>query len=127
MARVPQITELGHNTMLVNHAGYGVTPECLEAKFHTGQVLKAKGRKEFCSVAAIVPPGFAADYALADLLKNPRPLMISRPLRCISYIVGFVGDPVPYVYRERNLKATAEPDSMVQWTDTTLPPGGEDE
>lgn len=111
----PQFSEIGDNTLLVNHAGYGETPPCAEAKFHVGQVLKARGKKEFCVVAAVVPPGFPADYALADLHKRPRPLMIRRELRCVSYIVGFEGDQVPYLYRESTLRATTEPDSIVEW------------
>lgn len=115
MSDKPMLTELGHNTLLVNHAGFGVTPPCPQAKFRVGQVLKASGRKEMCCVAAIVPPGFPADYALADLLKRPRPLMIMKERRTITYIVGFVGDPVPYLYPESRLRPTNERDASVQW------------
>lgn len=114
-----QITELGNNTMLVNHAGYGETPVCPSAKFHVNQVCRAKyRRKELCSVVAIVPPGFPAEYAIADLHKKPRPLMIMKPKRTVSYIVGFVGDPVPYLYRESHLTATEEPDAEVKWKES---------
>lgn len=115
MSDAPQITELGHNTLLVNHAGYGVTPPCPTAKFRISQVLKARGRKEFCAVVAVVPPGFPAEYALADVKKEPRPLMITKERRCVTYIVGFVDDPVPYLYPERSLRATDQPDTPVEW------------
>lgn len=115
MDEKPVFEELGNNTLLVNHAGYGVTPPCSSAKFRVGQVLKAKWRKELCSVAAIVPPGFPPEYALADLTRAPRPLMITKPKRGVSYIVGFVGDTQPHLYRESHLRTTAEPDAPVQW------------
>jgi hypothetical protein len=60
-------------------------------------------------VAVAVPPGFPADYALADLLNGPRPLVIRRPRRAISYILVNEGDPKPYLALESDLLPSGKP------------------
>lgn len=103
------------NTIIVRDAGYGTTPDCPDAKFRRGDVVKLRNRKEVASfpreaiVAVAVPPGFPAAYALADLLGEPRPLMIRKPRRDISYILVNEGDSTPYIAPERYLLPSGKP------------------
>lgn len=92
-----------HPVLLVTHAGYGETPPAPDAIFKPGDVVKVARRKALNSfprelvVLVAVPPGFPVEYALADLLKEPRPLMITKPRRVTQYILAREGDPKPYV------------------------------
>jgi hypothetical protein len=101
--------------LLIKDAGRGETPACAEAKFKRGDVVKLRNRAHLAAlprelvVAVAVPPGFAAEYALADLLSEPRPLMISRPRRVVSYVLVREGDPKPYQVLERDLVASGKP------------------
>lgn len=98
--------------LMVNNAGRGETPPCPAAKFKRGDVVKVRRRRhllnfpEELSVLVAVPPGFPGNYALADLLGEPRPLMIAAPRRAITYILAREGDGKPYCIREADLVAT---------------------
>lgn len=95
--------------LLVRDMGRGETPATAEAKFNRGDVVKVRNKRSLAGfpreavVAVAVPIGFPADHALADLLGEPRPLMISTPARVITYILVKEGDPKPYLVRERDL------------------------
>jgi hypothetical protein len=101
--------------LLVQNAGYGETPPCPQALFRARSVVRLRRRKHLAhlpekgAVAAVVPPGFPADYALADLRKEPRPLMVTRERRAVTYIVLFEGNPTPHLLRESDLLPTDEP------------------
>jgi hypothetical protein len=56
-----------------------------------------------------VPSGFPADYALADLVDEPRPLMVRAARTCISYVLANEGDPKPYLARENDLLPSGKP------------------
>jgi hypothetical protein len=60
-------------------------------------------------IAVAVPPGFPAEYALADLVGEPRPLMVSKDSRVIRYILVRENDPGPYIARERDLLPSGKP------------------
>lgn len=93
----------------------GTTPECTEAKFKRGDVVKVS-RRRGCNhlpdemiVAVAIPPNFSPDYALADLVGEPRPLMCQVGTRSISYILVRENDPKPYCLRERDLRPSGKP------------------
>ena len=108
--------------LMVEHGGYGATPECPQALFKPGDVVKVRRLKflkhlpEIAAVAIVVPPGFPAEYALADAKGGPRPLMITRTRRYVQYIVAFDGDQTPYLIREKFMKPSDEPSTTVGWT-----------
>ncbi|MDP1628839.1 hypothetical protein [Parvibaculum sp.] len=87
----------------------GETPPCPGAKFKRGDVVKVRRNKAVghfppeLVVLTAVPPGFSPDWALADLVGEPRPLMCRVDERGISYILAREGDATPYRCRERDL------------------------
>ena len=101
--------------LVIMNAGRGTTPPCDAAKFKSGDVVKVRNTKALAHfpreaiVLAVVPPGFSASYALADLLGQPRPLMIQRELRCVSYLIGVENDTTPYHARESSLLPSGKP------------------
>lgn len=101
--------------LMVTNAGRGETPPCPEAKFKPGDVVKVRNRKALAHfpreavIAVAVPPGFPADYALADLVKEPRPLMVRKPNKTITYILVNEGDRTPYLAREQDLLPSGKP------------------
>ena len=94
----------------------GETPPCPEAKFAKGDkvhVRKTKAVAHFpreAIVFGIVPSGFPTNWALADLLGEPRSLMEEHPVgkKVVRYIIGNEGDTTPYLAREGDLIATGE-------------------
>ncbi len=105
---------IGTPILMPTNAGYGETPPCPEAKFARGAVVNVRKRKHLAGlprelVALVaVPPNFPGEYALADLLGEPRPLMIEEPSRAVSYICCREGDTTPYHIREVDLVATGD-------------------
>ncbi len=97
---------MGNPILLVENAGYGTTPECPKAKFKPRDICIY--RKKQVVVALVVPPGHPAEYALADSRKEPRPLMITRPVHIVTYICALDGDPRGHLIPERMLKATGK-------------------
>jgi hypothetical protein len=99
------------NVIEIKDAGRGETPDCPDARFKAGDVVNVRRIKALASfppqmvVLKAVPAGFPAGYALADLVGEPRPLMISAPRRCITYILceGDKEPATPYVARESDL------------------------
>lgn len=95
--------------LIVHDAGVGVTPHCPDARFNIGDVVRVRRLKHLRhlpdegAVACVVPPGFPAEYALADASGRRRPLMITKPSRLITYIVAFEDDPTPHLLREAYL------------------------
>lgn len=106
---------MANPVLVVKDAGYGETPPCATAKFSRGDVVKVRNTRALAHfpreavVLAVVPAGFSASYALADLLGEPRPLMIQRELRCVSYILYADGDTTPYHARESSLLPSGKP------------------
>ena len=88
----------------------GTTPECPEALFKVGDVVKVRRLKhlrhlpELAAIAVVIPPGFSPDWALADWRGDPRPLMYQVGARCVTYLVGFDNNPTPYLLREGDLR-----------------------
>lgn len=101
--------------LLVKDAGHGETPSCLEAKFKRGDVVKVRNKKALAHfpreavIGAVAPPGFPADWALADLMNEARPLMTMIPRRTIGYILVNEGDRTPYLARESDLLPSGKP------------------
>ncbi len=87
----------------------GETPPCPEAKFKRGDVVKVRRNQAVghfppeLIVLVAIPPGFAPDDAVADLLGKPRPLMKEVGRRVISYILCREGDKTAYTCRERDI------------------------
>jgi hypothetical protein len=80
----------------------GTTPNAPGAKFKTGDVV------------TVIPLGFSPDWAWADTLGNPRPLMCQVGARHVTYIVAFEGDPRPTLLREKYLLPTREPSAEMR-------------
>lgn len=101
--------------LMVTNAGHGVTPDCPEAKFSKGDVVRVRRHLALAHwphelvVLAVVPPGFPAAYALADLVGRPRPLMISEPRRVVSYILCEEHGDKAYCATERLLLRSGKP------------------
>lgn len=101
--------------LLVQHAGYGETPECPEASFKRGDVVKVSRRQGMAQfpreaiIAVAVPRGFSPDWALADLVGEPRPAMAQVGARVVTYILVAEGDGTPYLARERDIRASGKP------------------
>jgi hypothetical protein len=93
----------------------GETPPCPQAKFKRGDVVKVRNTKALqhfpreAVVAVAIPPGFSPDYALADLVGEPRPLMEQVGSRVVTYILVRENDPKPYLSRERDLLPSGKP------------------
>jgi hypothetical protein len=87
----------------------GETPPCPCAKFKRGDIVRVRNTKALAHfpreavVAVAIPPGFSPDYALADLVGEPRPLMCQVGSRAVTYILVREGDPKPYLARESGL------------------------
>jgi hypothetical protein len=87
----------------------GETPFCPGAQFKRGDVVKVRNTKALATfpreavVAVAVPPQFSPDWALADLMGEPRPLMCQVGARGITYILVRENDPKPYLAKERDL------------------------
>lgn len=101
----------------------GATPQCPEALFKVGDVLRVRRLKhlgelrgKLCAVAAVVPPNYSPDWAMADLHGRPRPLMCQVGRRDVTYIIGFEDSLKPYLLREKCLVASGEPPTTVQLT-----------
>lgn len=101
--------------LLVKDAGYGETPPCPEAAYKRGDVVRVRRAKALAAfppeavVAAVIPPGFSPDWALADLLGEPRPALAQVGARVVTYILVNEGDPKPYLARERDLLPSEKP------------------
>lgn len=100
--------------LLIKNAGYGETPPCPQAKFKRGDVVRIRrlkalvGYPEIAVVMVAIPPNFSPTAALADLLGQPRPLMVEAGRKVVQYILANEGDERPYLVRERYLIATGE-------------------
>jgi hypothetical protein len=94
----------------------GTTPPCPNALFAVNQMLRIRRhrhlgdlRDKFCAVAAVIPPHFSPDWALADLRGSPRPLMAAVGRPYVMYLIGIEGDARPWLIREKYLRATDLP------------------
>jgi len=92
----------------------GTTPGCPEAKFKRGDVVRVRRKKHLmhlpdrAAIVTVIPPGFSPDWAMADLRGEPRPLLHAVGRSMITYIVGFDGNPKPYLLKERDLLPSNE-------------------
>jgi hypothetical protein len=97
----------------------GTTPECPEAKFKRSDVVKVRRLKHLKhlpaigAVVTVIPPQFSPDWAWADTLGKPRPLMCQVGARTVTYIIAFEGDPNPHLLRESYLLPTNEPPAEI--------------
>ena len=110
-----------HGQMARLEGPTGPTPPCSEAKFKVGDVLRVRRRKhlgnyrgQLCAVAAVVPPNYSPDWAMADLRGRPRPLMAAVGRNCVQYIVGFEESRTPLLIREKYLVESGESPTVVQ-------------
>lgn len=100
---------IGAGKIMAIQGQRGETPPCAEAKFKRGDIVKVRNTKSLAAfpreavVAVAIPPQFSPDWALADLVGEPRPLMCQVGARGITYILVKQDDPRPYLARERDL------------------------
>ena len=93
----------------------GETPPCPQAIFQRGDVVKIRNTKALAHfpreavVAVAIPPGFSPDHALADLVGEPRSLMVQVGARVVTYLLVRENDPKPYLARERDLFPSGKP------------------
>lgn len=87
----------------------GETPACPDAEFKRGDVVRVRNTKRLrhfpreAVVAIAIPPDFPPDWALADLLGKPRPLMYQVGSRRITYILVTEDSRTPYLASDRDL------------------------
>lgn len=111
----------------IQDAGHGTTPDCPQARYAKGQIVTRRaarwlaGKPMVCLIIAVVPPGFPADYALADAAGTARPLVTGKPRRVVSYIVGFEGHLAPALLLERDILSATGETAEVCWTGTAKP------
>lgn len=105
---------IANSALMVTDAGRGTTPEC-SSRFKRGDVVRVRNMEAVrhmprrAIVAAVVPPNFSPDWALADLLGEPRPLMATKPYYGVSYILVNQGDKTPYLVKEKYLMPSGWP------------------
>lgn len=105
---------IGNGQVMRIEGQRGETPPCPEAKFKRGDIVKVSRRKGFehipaeLIVAVAVPPNFSPDWALADLVGEPRALMHQVGSRAITYILVRENDPKPYHLNERDLRPSGK-------------------
>jgi hypothetical protein len=93
----------------------GETPPCADAKFTAGDIVRIRNRKGIAhfprelTVAVAIPRWFSPDYALADLLNKPRPLMVRGGSRSITYICVRENDDQPYLVKENDMLVSGKP------------------
>lgn len=101
--------------LMVMHAGHGETPPCDSAIFKRGDIVKVRNTKALRTfpreaiVAVAIPPGFSPDWALADLVGEPRPALAQVGARGVTYILVNEGDKKPYLAREKDLLSSGKP------------------
>ena len=105
--------------LLVTNAGRGETPAC-ESAFEIGQIVEVAETVEGCGgrkgvVAAIVPPGFPPEWAIADAAGKARPLVVSPTRAVVAYIVGFEGSKTPYLLEEHWLTVIEGATANITW------------
>lgn len=112
---------IGGGQVLKIKGQIGETPVCAEARFKRGEIVKVSRRNGAAHipaelvVAVAIPPNFSPDWALADLVGEPRPPMHQVGARTISYILVRENDPTPYLVKERDLRPSGkEPVEMGQ-------------
>ncbi len=105
---------IGNHQIMRIEGQRGETPACPEAKFARGDVVKISRRKA-CEhlpaeliVAVAIPPNFSPDWALADLVGEPRPLIHQVGSRSITYILVRENDPKPYLLKERDMRPSGK-------------------
>lgn len=106
---------MSNPVLMVMHAGHGETPACPAAIFKRGDIVKVrntKALKDFpreAVVAVAIPPAFSPDWALADLVGEPRPALAQVGARGVTYILVVEGGRRPYLAREKDLQPSGKP------------------
>lgn len=100
---------IGDGKVITLQGQRGETPPCTEAQFKRGDIVKVRNTKALATfpreavIAVAIPPQFSPDWALADLMGEPRPLMCQVGARGITYILVRKNDSKPYLAKERDL------------------------
>ena len=110
---------IGNGTVMRIEGKRGKTPTCTEAKFKVRDVVRVRRLKhlrdlpEIGAIVTVIPPNYSPDWAWADTLGKPRPLMCQVGKCYVTYIVAFEGDPRPHLLREQYLLPTDEPPAEI--------------
>ena len=105
---------IGHGRVLKMEGERGETPSCT-SKFKRGDVVKVRNTQALrhfpreAVVAVAIPPDFPPDWALADLVGNPRPLMHQVGKHRVTYILVQENDKTPYLADDRHLLPSGKP------------------
>jgi hypothetical protein len=105
----------------------GTTPPSPGAKFKVRDVVRVRRLKhlrdlpEIAAIVTVIPPNFSPDWAWADTLGKPRPLMCRVGSRKVTYIVAFDGGPSPYLMQERYLLPTNQPPAVISFAPEPKP------
>lgn len=106
---------IGGEQVLKMEGQRGETPACPGARFSRCDVVKVRNTKALAHfprevvIATVIPPDFPPDWALADLLGKPRPLMHQVGKRRVSYILVQENDLTPYLADDRHIIASGKP------------------
>ena len=110
---------IGRGQVLRIEGPRGTTPTAPTAKFKVRDVVKVRrlkhlrGLPEIGAIVTVIPPNFSPDWAWADTLGKPRPIMAQVGKRYVTYIVAFEGDAKPHLLREQYLLPTDEPPAEI--------------
>lgn len=100
--------------LMVMNAGHGETPPCPDAIFRRGDVVKVRNTKRLLHfpreaiILVAIPPGFSPNWAQADLLNQPRPVMTAVGCNVVTYFLVEEGNHQLYLAREKDLTPTGK-------------------
>lgn len=106
---------IGNGQILRIEGQRGETPACPNSRFKVGDIVRVRNTKALrhfpreAIVAAVIPPDFPPDWALADLLGKPRALMHQVGSRRLSYILVTESDRKPYLSNDTHLLPSGKP------------------
>jgi hypothetical protein len=98
--------------LFIKDAGHGETPACPDAIFKRGDVVAVRNTKALAHfpreaiVAVAIPPGFSPDWALADLVGEPRSALAQVGSRGVTYILVVEYGSQVWLAREKDLTPT---------------------
>lgn len=118
---------IGGGQVLQMQGQRGETPPSPDAKFKRGDVVKVRNTKALAHfpreavVIAVIPPNFPPDWALADLLGKPRPLMHQVGKNRVTYILVQENDRTPYRADDRHILPSGKPPVEIGSVSEELP------
>lgn len=105
---------MNNPVLFIKDAGHGETPPCPDAIFKCGDVVKVRNTKRLSHfpreaiILVAIPTKFSPDWAQADLLNQPRPVMAQVGSLVVTYLIVKEGDHQLYLAHEKDLTPTGK-------------------